>query len=310
MGSWRCLSLAVALAVPIGAQAAPQQSGLDPSWYDGQAEISGYRWHGTRYGEERTGEAVAIFVTERFSRGLHVKVGDAGAIAGDATTAMKLNLVRDFQTGIYDYNTMTSVFVDAEDLGLMKSTFSSAEWCGHVFETIDVRAGVPAISTSSYFEGESGMVNLAAEPDALIGDQLFIWLRGLHGAPLQPGESIRLPFLRSAFERRLFHREAAWKVASIERDVNLETIRVPAGNFKAITYRIRSGDPRRGPSGHAGVIHIEAAAPHRLLAWSLRGKKDVIDAGELTGTKRMKYWSLNREGHQQMRASIGLAERP
>ena len=46
---------------------------------------------------------------------------------------LKLNSVRDFQTGIYHYNVMTSVFARvAAGWPIAKVSFSSQEWCGHV----------------------------------------------------------------------------------------------------------------------------------------------------------------------------------
>lgn len=299
-------TLVGALSVSLFASGAPDATEFDPTWYDGRAEVAGYRWTGSRYGEARSGEAVAIFVTEPFSRDRHVKLDDPDnpVNEGDVVTVMKLNLVRDFQTGIYDYNTMTSVFVSIDDLSALESTFTSAEWCGHVFEEIDVRADAPTVTTHSYFEGESGSTSLPPRRGGLIGDHLLVWARGLRGAPLAAGDSTRLPLLRSSFERRLAHREAAWSDARIERAAELETVEVPAGRFEAITYRIRfADDPAQG------VVRIEAAAPHRVLSWSWSLGGRTIDAGELTGSRRLEYWRLNREGQEELRASIGLAAR-
>src|SRR5262245_59573238 len=172
-------------------------------WYDGQAELSGYRWRGTRYGEPRTGEAVAIFVTEPFSAAQHVKVDRPAEHAGEVVTVLKLNLVRDFQTGIYDYDTMSSCFVDVERFGALKLSFSSSEWCGNVYEELDVRADGLALAVHSYFQGESVTKTLPVRTDALLGDQLFVWLRGLRALPLAPGEARTFPYLPDAFERRL-----------------------------------------------------------------------------------------------------------
>src|SRR5436853_3101510 len=100
-----------------GTSAAP---GVEPAfgayWHDGKAEIDGYRYSVTRYGQARRGEAVAVYVTEPFSRSKNVKVDDPSRSPGDTFDVLKLNLVRDFQTGIYDYNTMTSLFVRSADL--------------------------------------------------------------------------------------------------------------------------------------------------------------------------------------------------
>ena len=64
-----------------------------------------------RYGQPRHGVAVTIFVTETFSNTLRVKADPGKHPSSDRFPVMKLNLVEDFQTGIYDYNLMTSTFV-------------------------------------------------------------------------------------------------------------------------------------------------------------------------------------------------------
>jgi len=279
---------------------APSSDDFGETWYDGRAEVNGYRWHGERYGERRSGEAVAIFVTEPFDSVRHVKADRPGAAEGPVVTALKLNLVRDFQTGLYDYNTMTSVFVRADDFAPMKTTFSSAEWCGHVYEEIDFRGDETRIAVRSYFQGESTDDVLPAPEGGLLEEQLFVWLRGLRGAPLDPGESRRVPFLASPFERRLRHREAEWGTARITRGESTSTVDVPAGSFEATTYRVVA------PDGRTGAFHLEQAAPRRLLAWTWTRDGAVTDAGELTGTERLRYWELNAEGDEGRRADLGL----
>jgi len=269
-------------------------------WYDGRAEVSGYQWRGERYGEERTGEAVAIFVTEPFGTLSHVKVDAPERAQEKVVTALKLNLVRDFQTGIYDYNTMTSVFVRADDLGLMKLTFSSAEWCGHVFEDVDRRGDTLTVTTRSYFQGESGERKLETRPSGLVGEELFIRLRGLHKDPLAAGASRTLPFLAGSFERRLRHSSAVWGNLKITRVQELASVTVPAGTFEAIAYELTASD------GRTGVVHVEPTGAKRLLAWRWAKDGRVLDAGELTGTQRMPYWQLHAEGQEELRARLGL----
>ena len=52
-----------------------------------------------------------IYVTEPFSRSRHVKLDDASKDPADVLDVLKLNLERHFQTGIYDYRTMVSLFM-------------------------------------------------------------------------------------------------------------------------------------------------------------------------------------------------------
>src|SRR5205823_5666230 len=77
-------------------------------WGDGRGELSGYDLETPRYGALRHGIAVAIFVTETFSNSKRVKADPGMHPAFDEFPVMKLNLVQDFATGIYDYNLETS----------------------------------------------------------------------------------------------------------------------------------------------------------------------------------------------------------
>lgn len=268
-------------------------------WYDGQAEVAGYTWKGMRYGELRTGEAVAIFVTENVDAETHVKLDDPSK---GGVTVLKLNLVRDFQTGLYDYDTTTSVFAEVGAFRPLRVTFASQEWCGHVHEVLDVGKKL-ALDVQSYFEGESVETTLAMKDGALLGDHLFVWLRGLRGAPLAPGETKELPYLADGFERRLRHAQADWQSVKITRAAASASEAVPAGTFPAVVYTLATGD------GRSGRVAFEEAYPHRLLSWSWQRGAELLDSGTLTGSQRRKYWELHAEGQGALRAELGLPKR-
>ena len=105
------------------------------TWADGQAEIASYDLVYMRYGHPRKGVAVSIFVTESFSNAARVKADPGKHPDADVFPVMKLNLVEDFQTGVYDYNEQTSSFVGLAPIAgrssgtLAKVSFSSQEWC-------------------------------------------------------------------------------------------------------------------------------------------------------------------------------------
>jgi hypothetical protein len=109
-------------------------------WGDGKAELNGYRLTEPRYGANRKGSVVLVFVTEDFSDSLRVKADPGKHPATDVYPVLKLNLVRDFQTGIYNYNAMTSAFARvAPGWPVAKVSFSSQEWCGQVWHQIAAR---------------------------------------------------------------------------------------------------------------------------------------------------------------------------
>ena len=158
-------------------------------WGDGKAELDGYALTEPRYGQAREGTAVAIFVTEDFSDALRVKADPGKHDKADVMPVMKINLVRDFQTGIYDYNTMTSTFLRTESaFSLAKTSFSSQEWCGHVYAQWLAR-GTHLVGTShSYFDGEADAApELELPAGGVVEDALPILVRGLRGDWLAPG---------------------------------------------------------------------------------------------------------------------------
>jgi hypothetical protein len=280
--------------LPPAARAADPEFGS--YWYDGKAELDGYDLRVSRYGQTRRGRAVMIYVTEPFSDSKRVKVDDPSADPEDTFTVLKLNLVRDFQTGIYDYNTMVSVFSRVDDLKPVKISFSSAEWCGHVYEELLFHPDGIRGHYDSYFEDESGKRDLAMKKNGVAEDNLFILLRGLRGDFLGPGEQKEIALLPGVFYGRLSHHDPGWVKAKIGRDDEEPMIEVPAGRFDTIVYRVLIDD------GRQGTFHVEKPYPHRIVRWSL--PPDV--EGNLTGTTRDAYWRMNANGGEAALKELGV----
>ncbi len=281
---------------------------FESHWQDGKAELAGYRYHVTRYGEPRTGTAVMITVTEPFRESKRVKADDANSNPADVFEALKLNLVRDFQTGIYDYNTMVSAFCRSRDFSPVKISFSAAEWCGHVYEEIEFEPHRTTDFVRSYFEDESAARSLQWKKGGVAEDLLFILLRDLRGDFLKPGETRTFPFLPSPFASRLTHRPVAWTTATAVRAPRPERVQVPAGAFEADLTTVRVAD------GREGRFWIERAYPHRVLRWAwtpppksaARMGADGADGGELAGSKRLPYWQLHGNGDERYLRELGL----
>jgi hypothetical protein len=314
------LAIAAVLFVP-AATAAPVHT-FESHWQDGKAELDGYRYTVTRYGQVRHGTAVMVFVTEPFSESKRVKVDDPKANPKGTFEALKLNFVRDFQTGIYDYNTMTSLFVRSRDFSPAKISFSSAEWCGHVYEEMIFGPRDIADRYSSYFEDESrqSRLNLTVNGSTTRGlaeEELSILLRGLRAEWLKPGEKRTVPLLASAFFRRLAHSPLQWNEAVIERSRAAESVTVPAGTFNASVYTVTVVGVRDGN------FWIEQAYPHRIIRWEWKpaarriggqgghwSPGEALDAGELTGSARLPYWKLHNLGDEKYLKELGLTAGP
>lgn len=121
-------------------------------WYAGNAEISSYSLEQARYGELREGTAVLIYVTEPFLPGLQVKADNSDP---SNIPVLKLNATKNYLTGIYPYSIMTSSFYPVHDnQHALKVSFSSQEWCGHVYAQLNNRNDFEIMS-HSYFGTEA-----------------------------------------------------------------------------------------------------------------------------------------------------------
>ena len=287
-------TLVCPLLITLAATPALANGPFWPHWSDGKAELSGYELIQPRYGELRRGEAVLIFVTEPFSKSKAVKVNQWNPNDSDQFTALKLNFVRKFQTGIYDYSVMTSVFTDpARAFAPVKVTFSSQEWCGHVFE--EARFGDDArVDINSYFEGETTDLTL---PVTAAEDALFITLRGLAATDLA-AEPTALVALPSALDRRLLHKPAVPAPISIRWSAP-GTTTVPAG-----TFTTRTATWNRGLGGECSA-DLEVAYPHRIIGWRCSDG----EVGKLKGSERIAYWQTNKEGDEARLKGLGLEAR-
>lgn len=297
--------LVAAVALFHGVPGAEPAPALTPDfwahWGDGQAELDGYALTQPRYGEARDGVVVHIFVTEPFSRSDRVKADPGRHADEDVVQVLKLNEAREFQTGVYDYDTMSSVFVPLSGEGAgrpLKASFSSQEWCGMLYEELAFEPTRIHQRRFSYFDGESKPDAFLERPEGGVTlDALPIRLRGwVGGELLAPGQTKQLPVLPSLLRARLTHRPLAWREGQLRRAKTPETIEVPAGRFEVSIYHLGLDD------GDAYTYAVETAAPHRIIRWT--GPDG--ERAELVGSDRMPYWELHGEGAEKHLARIGL----
>lgn len=269
-------------------------------WSDGNAELSGYTLTQPRYGELRQGRAVVVFVKQPFDERTRTKPTE---VDDDTFTVMKLNHVQDFQTGLYDYNLLTSAFVGLAPSGgrpagaPAKVSFSGQEWCGHTYAQLLFDAGRARLASHSYFDGEGDRLGtLEHHPDGLVEDTLWLWARGMTGPALPPGGTAQVPLLPSLKRSRLQHRPLDWTSAVASRSATTESITVPAGTFVV---------ERRSVQTSAGLrltFFVEHDFPHRVI----RFEGSDGEEAELLGTTRQPYWSLHDNGHERYLKELGF----
>jgi len=273
-------------------------------WSDGNAELSGYDLTFPRYGAARKGTAIAIFVKEPFSSLRRVKANDSRK--GDTFDVMKLNLVHDFPTGIYDYNLMTSSFAALAPFGdqrsgeIAKVSFSAQEWCGHTWAQLVFRRDRVEETIHSYFDGEEAAARrLPGRAVSLSEDALLSWARGMVLPQVEPGDSASADILGSTLRSRLLHKPVEWRKASFMRAQETTSTKVPAGTFATRRATVEIAN------GLKWEFEVETNFPHRVIAW----KSSEGERAEMIASARLPYWKMNGPGFERELAKLGLAQR-
>ena len=276
-------------------------------WGDGQAELASYDLIYARYGAERRGTFEDISATEIYTHALRVKADPGNHPDSDTYPVMKLNLVEDFPTGVYDYNLMTSTFVslverDGHPRGhVTKLSHSMQEWCGHAW--IQWITGPQALDYTlhSYFDGEADQQRRFEAPEGFTSeDAVLLWARELAGPFLAPGGSATRPMFTAAKQARTEHHDPTFDAVTYHRAADPTSITVPAGTFEVEERWITRGGQE------LWRVWTEAAAPHRIVRWeNAHGQR-----AEMIASQRMPYWHLNGPGGEARLEALGLQPRP
>ncbi len=270
-------------------------------WADGRAELSGYRVVQPRYGEPREGHAVLIFVTEDVHAKTLIKVESPDTPKADRIYVLKLNQMMRFTTGIYDYSVMTSVFsaveprAGSQPFAPLRITFTAQEWCGHVFEEVQVRDGAVLGELFSYFERVGRQSWRLDNPTGFVSeDNLLIRIRELRGPLMEEGESRSVMLLPGLWELRLRHRPRELVEAVLSKG-RPEQVDVQGRIFEAVPWTWSYGPRER-------TVWVDTEYPHRILRW-----RDASGAsGELLASVRRPYWSLQSLEDEGFRAELGI----
>jgi len=291
------LGLAAALAcggVSSAGPAATASSAFWTAWGDGKAELSGYAVTTSRYGAPREGRLVLIYVTEPMDRRNWIKDDDGDVPPSERVNVMKLNHVLKFQTGIYPYSVMTSVFApvdgsQAQRFTPAKIAMSAQEWCGHVYQKVIPSPEAFASELRSYFHAEGDRdTTVKTAPGTLYEDALLIQLRELDG-PFADGKNWAGSIVPSLWAQRKRHGALEPVAATIKRQ---EAIRDGA----AVTRFILAY------GSVATTYDVEKAAPRRVLSW----KTTDGDEARLLKTARLPYWQLNGQGDEKYLRELGM----
>ena len=255
-------------------------------WDSGLAEISRYELKQGLYGTTHRGEAILLFVTEPFSTDGLVK--DDSGRDPNSERILKLNAFKRFNTGVYDYSIMTSVFSSTEpgkELPTYKVTTSVQDWCGQVFNQWNQRNGVWRSQLRSYFQAvgdKDETVKLAAHEDG-------IWNRiRIDPQSLPQGELEMIP---SSAYLRLGHKPV--------KAYPLTATLTPG------SYNIHYSGLNR-----TLTIEFQSEAPFEITGWREtypdREGKLLTTEAKRTHDLRSYYWEQNQPSFLKLRKKLGL----
>ena len=259
-------------------------------WYQGQAEINVFDLEQVRYGESRNGTAVLIFVTEDFSKRKQVKLDDPSGAGRDAKKGMKLNMTREFVTGVYPYNTMLSVFTPIyEELNSYKIVSSVTEWCGQAFTQMNWKNSAYKVQLFSYFESEGDQ---ELKIDAKAEDELFNLIR-LNPDLIVEGDARLIPGLTF---QRFSHVELKDYRADISKNDLGENSSELIVDYPQLRRTLK--------------IQYKKFFPYEILAWEEIQTKSNGDQEVTKATRRslnmLDYWNKNEKLFEPLRNDLGI----
>jgi hypothetical protein len=258
-------------------------------WYAGKAELNSYDYTINRYDEPRIGYAVMIFVTEDLSKSKQVKLDNPAAAGVDRVPVLKLNALQRFQTGIYDYSLMSSLFTPVDiqnNPHSLKLTTTVQDWCGHVFSQLNLTDKGYLISQYSYFEMEGDKVS--DTEGGMLEDEVFTRLR------INPESVVakRVKMIPNLTYTRLRHKPIAPQNASIEIKESEKGLKICTINYTDIKRRLE--------------VFFETAFPYRITGFKEFEGEKVMSEARMKKSVMSAYWEQHDLKSDPLRKELGL----
>ncbi|MEL0651523.1 septum formation inhibitor Maf [Algibacter sp. TI.3.09] len=276
---------------PVKEQKTMQRSSeFNKYWYSGTAELNSYTLKQSRYGEIREGEVVLVFVTEPFSISKQVKLDNPKEAGEDLVPVMKLNHVRKFTTGIYDYSIVTSSFtpVDFQKYpNTLKLNTSIQEWCGHTFTQLNLDGSNYGFKQFSYFEADGDTEKTI--PAAMLEEELITRIR-LNKGQLPLG---KVDIIFSTIYSRFAYKDLEATKAEITKTEQDSTILY---NIAYLSYDRKVS------------IEVEKNFPYKILSWTEDNGDGLVTEARLKKSIQEPYWSQKKLSDEVKRAELQLGK--
>jgi hypothetical protein len=280
----------------------PQEKDFHSYWYKHGAEITRFELEQSRYGEIHPGHAILIFVTEPFLPDTHVKA-DYEESQKKSIPVLKLNFIKRFNTGIYDYSMMKSVFtpIPAEKHQFnktLKVSTTRQDWCGHVYIQYNLEEDSYKVKQYSYFEKEGDKIVMI--PSVHLEDEIWTRIRiSPETLPLGEIEMIPGSFFTTIRMTDLRAEKALAKLTKVQEENG-------AVSQYTVTY----------PSlGRTLSIRFNRHFPYDILSWSETSLSGLGEDAKALTTKARRthavmvdYWNKNKVKDLELRKELGLAK--
>ncbi len=285
------------------ASSLPEDKDFHNYWYNHGAEITSFELEQSRYGEIHPGHAVLVFVTEPFLPDKQVKA-DYEESREESIPVLKLNFIKKFKTGIYDYSMMKSVFTPIPEKSdifekTLKVSTTRQDWCGHVYLQYNLEDDHYNVKQYSYFEKEGD--RSVTIPSVCLEDEIWTRIR-INPDTLPLGEIEMIPGSFYTTLRMVTIRE---EKAFAELTNVLEDDRGPVSKY-TVTY----------PSTNRTLsISFKQKFPYDILSWSESYPSGLGDNAKMLTTKAQRtnsmmidYWNKSKLTDIELREKLGLAK--
>ncbi len=271
-----------------GEEVVSPENQFNDYWYSGKAELNSYHLEQSRYGDIRKGEVVLVFVTEPYSLSKQVKLDNPQDAGQDNVSVMKLNHVRKFTTGIYDYSIVSSVFtpIDSKKYpNTLKLNTSIQEWCGHTFTQLNLKDDAYKFKQFSYFEADGDTEKNI--PVALLEEELMTRLR-LNKGQLPLGE-VNMIF-STIYSRFAYQKlEATKATISHTQSDNVSHYKIEYANYDRII-----------------TIDVQKKFPYKIVSWTEDDGDGLITKATLKKTINEPYWDQKSLSDEAKRKELQL----
>ena len=259
-------------------------------WYAGQAEVNSYKLQQSRYGQIREGDAVMVFVAEDFSKSKQVKLDYPNQAPRDAVSVLKLNQMKRFHTGIYDYSVMLSAFTPIDTKShpnTLKTTFSSQDWCGQVFSQMNLKDnGTYELNAFSYFESEGDEAQKLKS--AMLEDEIWNRIR-INPETVPTGEVMLIPSMSFGRLQHQSMKPASARITFVKETESTSDLKIEYLHLQRTV-----------------TITFENTFPFKILGWEEKNGNEPATVATLQKTLKSSYWGKSSNEFEILRDSLGL----